>query len=93
MHFSQNSREFMNFFLNDVDNYLKKHNPKQQRQQDIIIKKLYTDMYNSDTFIKLLMKQKRFKKQQKIIGENIKVPSPPLLTSNYLPEIIKRYIE
>ena len=42
MQFSQNSREFMNFFLNDVDNYLKKHNPKQQRQQDIIIKKLYT---------------------------------------------------
>ena len=93
MHFSENSRTFMNFFLNDVDNYLKKHNPKQQRQQDIIIKKLYTDMYNSDTFIKLLMKQKRFKKQQKIIGENIKVPAPSLLTSNYVPDVIKRYIE
>ena len=76
----------MNFFLNDVDNYLKKQNPNQQRHQDIIIKKLYTDLYNSDTFIKLLMKQRRFKKQQKIIGGNIKVPSPPLLSSNYVPE-------
>ena len=93
MHFSQNSRKFMNFFLNDVDNYLKKHNPNQQRHQDIIIKKLYTDLYNSDTFIKLLMKQRRFKKQQKIIGGNIKVPSPPLLSSNYVPEVIKQYIK
>ena len=39
------------------------------------------------------MKQHRFKKQQKIIGKNIKVPSPALLTSNYVPVVIKRYIE
>ena len=93
MQFSQNSREFMNFFLNDVDNYLKKHNPQQQRQQDIIIKKLYRDLYNSDTFVKLLMKQRRFKKQQKVIGGDIKVPSPSLLTSTYVPQVIKQYIE
>jgi len=93
MHFSQNSREFMNFFLNDVDKYLKKHNPRQQRHQDIIIKKLYTDLYNSDTFVSLLMKQHRFKKQKKLISERVKVPSPSLLTSNYVPTVIKQYIE
>ena len=93
MHFSQNSREFMNFFLNDVDKYLKKHSPRQQRHQDIIIKKLYTDLYNSDTFIELLMKQRRFKKQKKVIGDNVRVPAPSLLTSSYVPAVIKQYIE
>ena len=44
MHFSHNSREFMNFFLNDIDKYMKKHNAPQQRDQDIIIKKLYNHL-------------------------------------------------
>ena len=93
MHFSHNSREFMNFFLNDIDKYMKKHNAPQQRDQDIIIKKLYTDLYNSDTFINILMKQRRFNKKKKMIGENVKVPSPSLLTSTYVPDVIKQYIE
>ena len=39
------------------------------------------------------MKQHRFKKQKKLISENVKVPSPSLLTSNYVPTAIKQYIE
>ena len=35
----------MNFFLNDVDQYLKKPNAHEQREQDIIINKIYKDIY------------------------------------------------
>lgn len=93
MQFSQNSRIFMNFFLNDIDTYLKKPTALEQRRQDIIIKNIYTDLYNSDTYVKMLMKQRRFKRQKKYINDHHKVPSPSLLTSTYVPQAIKQYIE
>ena len=93
MRFSKNSRYYMNFFLNDVNDYLKKPSPRQQREQDIIIGKIYKDIYNSDIFITNLIKNKRLKKQKKTIGENITIPAPSLLSSEYVPTTIKEYIK
>ena len=50
-------------------------------------------MYNSDTYVKMLMEQRRFKRQKKYINDHHKVPSPSLLTSTYVPQAIKQYIE
>ena len=93
MRFSKTSRYYMNFFLNDVNDYLKKSSPRQQQEQDIIIKKIYKDIYNSDMFVTNLTKNHRLKRQKKIIGENITVPAPSLLTNEYVPITIKEYIK
>ena len=83
----------MNFFLNDVDQYLKKPNAHEQREQDIIINKIYKDIYNSDHFVSLLMKRPQFKTQKKDIGGSTVVPAPSLLESTYVPLKIKEYIQ
>jgi len=93
MRFSTKSRYYMNIFWNNVNEYLKKPSPRQQREQDIIIGKIYKDIYNSDIFITHLTKSNRLKKQKKTIGENITIPAPSLLSSEYVPTTIKEYIE
>jgi hypothetical protein len=93
MHFSKNSQYLMNFFLNDVEKYLKKPSAREQRFQDIIIKKIYKDIYNSDIFVSNLINHDHLLKKRKNIVHPKDVPSPSLLDSSYVPVNIKTYIK
>ena len=57
MQISKQSKDNMLFFLNDAETYLKKIGPYQQRRLDIILGKLYKDIYNSDTYVDTLVRR------------------------------------
>ena len=79
MHFSKNSQFYMNFFLNDVNKYLKKPTPREQRAQDIIIKKLYKDIYNSDVFASNLFRHRKIIKKERVINKKSQCSVPPFV--------------
>ena len=57
MKFSKHAQDNMLFFLNDAEHYIKKIGPHQQRRLDLLLGKLYKDIYNSNTFITSLLRR------------------------------------
>ena len=92
MQISKQSKDNMLFFLNDAETYLKKIGPYQQRRLDIILGKLYKDIYNSDTYINTLVRRKCLKPKRARINSLSDIPTSTLLDSQYFPFEIQNYI-
>ena len=92
MKFSKQSQNNMLFFLDDAEHYIKKIGPHQQRRLDIIIGKLYKDIYNSNTFVKSLLNRKLLKTKVFTIHHRNDIPDSSLLTSSFVPNNVKDYI-
>ena len=67
----------MNFFLDHIDKYIQYPTPTEQIQQDIILGKIYKDMYNSDIFVTNLIKRHQLLKKIRFIHRIPKIS--PLL--------------
>jgi len=90
---SKQSQENMLFFLNDAEHYIKKIGAHQQRRLDILIGKLYKDIYNSNTFIKTLLRRKLVRTSVTAIHHQNDIPDSSLLGSSYVPNDVKDYIQ
>jgi len=93
MKFSKLSQNNMLFFLNDAEHYIKKIGPHQQRRLDILIGKLYKDIYNSNTFVTSLLRRKLLKTNVTLIHHQNDIPDSSLLNSRYVPNDVKDYIK
>ena len=93
MKFSKHSQNNMLFFLNDAEHYIKKIGPHQQRRLDILIGKLYKDIYNSNTFVRTLLQRKLIKTKMITIHHRNDIPDSSLLNSRYVPNNVKDYIQ
>ena len=93
MFFSELSRNNMNFFLNHIDKYVQYPTPSQQRRQDMILGKIYKDIYNSDIFVSSLINRHQLMKKKKLIHRIKDIPSSSLLDSKYVPSAIHNYIK
>ena len=93
MFFSNLSRKNMNFFLDHIDKYIQYPTPTEQIQQDIILGKIYKDMYNSDIFVTNLIKRHQLLKKTRFIHKTKDIPSSTLLDSKYISVSIRDYIE
>ena len=92
MQISKQSKDNMLFFLNDAETYLKKIGPYQQRRLDIILGKLYKDIYNSDTYVDTLVRRGCLKAKRARINNLSDIPTSTLLDSQYFPFEIQNYI-
>ena len=79
MKFSKQSQDNMLFFLNDAEHYIKKIGAHQQRRLDILIGKLYKDIYNSNTFIKTLLRRKLLRTSVTAIHHQNDIPDLSLI--------------
>ena len=82
----------MNYFLTDVDDYLQKLNKHQQQQQDIVLGKIYKDIYNSDIFISNLKRRGYLSRKKVIILKAENIPTSNLMDSIYIPYNITQHI-
>ena len=92
MPFSKKSQKFMNYFLSDIDDYLQKLNKHQQRYQDMILGKIYKDIYNSDVFISSLTHRGGITRKKIMIYKSENIPKSTLMDSKYVPHNIKKHI-
>lgn len=93
MTFSRQAQDNMLFFLNDAEHYIKKIGPQQQRRLDILMGKLYKDIYNSNTFVKSLLHRNLLKTKMITIHRRNDIPDSSLLNSRYVPNDVKDYIQ
>ena len=92
MKFSKHAQDNMLFFLNDAEHYIKKIGPHQQRRLDILLGKLYKDIYNSNTFITSLLRRDLLKAKVIPIHHRNDIPDSDLLNSTFVPRNVKDYI-
>ena len=93
MPFSKKSQNFMNYFLTDVDDYLQNLNKHQQQHQDMVLGKIYKDIYNSDIFISSLKRRRHLTRKKIMIFKAENIPSSSLMDSKYIPADIAKYIK
>ena len=92
MKFSKHAQDNMLFFLNDAEHYIKKIGPHQQRRLDLLLGKLYKDIYNSNTFITSLLRRDLLKANVIPIHHRNDIPDSDLLNSTFVPRNVKDYI-
>jgi len=93
MHFSTKSEEFMNYFLDDFNTFIRKKTEKQQKNIDRIIKLLFRKIQLANLNVQHKIKFKEIDRTCEDIVTKLDIPNSSLLDSHYVPSEIALYIQ
>jgi len=93
MKFSKKSEELMKYFLKYYDNFCESRTAEMQKTIDTILKIFYNDINLSNIYVDTLFNRKYINYCLTEITTQKDIPKTHLLSSKFIPKIVKYYID